>query len=92
MAFGLVVSVLVGQVDEGTAELTVWFAPVGVRICQWLARLAGRGLTDRNADCPSGYLGLVVAGSGARTWSSWARELMSSLAKTLPSGTGPCGR
>jgi len=67
MAIGWLVSVLVGQVDEGTAELTVWFAPVGVRIRQWLARLAGRGLTDRDADCPPGYLGLVVA---AR-WSRW---------------------
>jgi hypothetical protein len=55
-----------------------------VRIRPWTVQVASRGLTDRDADCPAGYLGLVVAGSRGRARSSWAREVMSSLAKTLP--------
>jgi hypothetical protein len=49
----------------------------------WTVRVASRGLADRDADCPAGYLGLVVAGSRGRARSSWAREVMSQLGEDL---------
>lgn len=38
---------------------------------------------NRDAGRPAGYSGRAAAGSLGRTRSSWAREVMASLAKTL---------
>jgi hypothetical protein len=71
-------------VDTVPVAHQVSLAAGRVRIRPWTVQVASRGLTDRDADCPSGYLGLVVAESRGKVRSSWAREVMSSLAKTLP--------
>jgi hypothetical protein len=82
------------SVDTLLAARQVWLALSGVRIGQWPAFASANGRRDRpvlaqrradqDASWPAGYFGLVVAGSLARAWSSWPRELMASLAKTLP--------
>lgn len=43
---------------------------------------------ERDPGWPAGYSGVAVAESLARTRSSWLRELMASLAKTLPRWSG----
>jgi hypothetical protein len=39
---------------------------------------------DQVAGWPAGYSGSALAGSLGRAWSSWPREPMANLAKTLP--------